>query len=143
MNRGRACLLAALLLTAGCRSYTGETDLIVRYRPEVPAGLPDPAAVGCSHHYAPVQYEVSTSWGDSSRLMPTPGGTLLAQFRVERDADYWLSIVDINYCGAGEVDTPSPSSGVMVNGVALTRMAVQDNRKVFLFTVSRGGQVLP
>ena len=143
MNRRRACFLVTLLLAAGCRTYIDETDLIVRYRPEVPAGLPDPAAVGCTHHYAPVQYEVSTSWGDSTRLTPMPGGTLLAQFRVERGAEYWLSIVDINFCGAGDVETPSPSSGVIVNGVPLTRTAIQDNRRVFLFKLAEFGQVLP
>ncbi|MEX2271517.1 MAG: hypothetical protein WD690_08610 [Vicinamibacterales bacterium] len=109
----------------------------------MPAGPPDPVATGCIHHFAPINLQVSTSWGASARLIPAPGGGGLRAALDAQPGDYWLSIVDINFCGAPGIDTPSPASGVSVNNVVLTRSRVDNGRRVWLFGVSAKGDVRP
>ena len=140
---------AAILLVWSAVSCTSPTDpesrfvdLQVAYTFIAPQGDRDLIdAASCSHHYAPGNLQIQTSWGESTRFQEGTGGAMVAGLRARRGGQYWLSFFDIRYCGYGSGIVPP--GGVSVNGVMLTMRDQVDRLDVFRFTVDADGTVRP
>ena len=145
--RAAATIIAtiACALSAACTSPAAPTSrfvaLAVAYTYIAPTGSYDPTDAGfCAHHSAPANLRISTSWEDSTRFEQAPAGVMRADLSARRGGDYWISFVDIRYCGYDQGLVPE--GGVSINGVLLTRSAV-GGMPVFQFRVDVDGTVRP
>ena len=138
-------VLLASAVMSGCDSPSAPESrfvaLSVAYIFVPPTGPYDPTDAGfCAHHAAPANLRISTSWDDSARLEEAPAGVMRADLSARRGGDYWISFVDIRYCGYDQGLVPP--GGVSINGVLLTRSEVE-GLPVFQFRVDVDGTVRP
>ena len=145
-----ALTLAVLAVVGhGCSDAAPESPsrsaypIYIEYQPAdagtIPAGTVDDAM--CYHHSAPLNLVVSTSWGGQGRLELTSGSTYgLGLADVPGGLDVWLAFLDITLCPTGAIYV---TRGVMVNGVAVTRVQTVDGHPALAFRIDSAGKIVP
>lgn len=96
----------------------------------------------CPHHFSPADLTITSDNGEVVR--PTrEGPTHSALLPTPAAGEHWLYVVDIKYCGE-RPNCPTPTTGVSINGKALTRQVpVAGSCTAFAFTVSADGAITP
>ena len=154
MTVGKAAtglVCAAVAWFAGCGAESPmtlrEVTLALEY--SGPGSVPPSTDVACPHHYAPSNLTVQTDWEvdrqSSIRLEPRSEGRYgVTLAGVPTNAEHWVVVFDIRLCGLNPHAPPVATSGLLLNGVALTRQVITpDGLKALAFRVDAVGAVHP
>jgi len=146
-----ALTLAVAVVLPGCGGSEPTTStptavsLRLHYQAPDPASLP-PVRVeelaGCSHHYAPGNLAVSTSWGAEGRFALLASGVYeLTLPAAPVNQDLWIAFVDITLCA--RTDSVYVTRGVSANEVPLSRVEAPEGIPHLAFRLDGAGRVLP